>query len=107
VPRILLLAAAFVLSGCGSIKIAQINADPSHYRNRTVHVAGTVVVAAGVLGTGGYQIEDETGKIYVVSRAGVPSRGSHVEVTGTVIPGVQVLDRAVGVSIRERSHRLK
>lgn len=101
------LACGLLLTGCGSVKIAQINADPSRYRNRDVHVSGTVVAAAGVLGTGGYQLQDGTGRIYLVSRAGVPSRGARVEVTGTVIPGVQVIDRPVGVSIREKSHRLK
>jgi hypothetical protein len=102
------LAALFLfLGGCAPVKIARINADPSHYRNQTVHVAGTVVNSVGVLGTGGYQVEDETGKIYVVSRKGVPSKGSRVTVTGTVIPGAQVLGQSVGVTIKERSHQLK
>ena len=104
---VILVGASLYLTGCASVKIARINADPSRYRNQTVHVNGTVVNSAGVLGTGGYQLEDETGKIYVVSRRGIPSRGSHVSVTGTVIPGVQVLGKPVGVTIRERSHHLR
>jgi hypothetical protein len=103
----LLIPVALVLAGCGSVKIARINADPSRYRNQMVHVSGTVVNSVGVLGTGGYQLEDDTGKIYVISRSGVPSRGSHVKVTGTVMPGAQVLGQAVGVTIKEQSHRLK
>ena len=51
--------------------------------------------------------EDDSGKILVVSRAGVPSKGARVTVTGTVIPGVQVLGQPVGVTIREESHRVK
>ena len=101
------LPGALFLAGCGSVKIGQINADPSKYRNQTVHVTGTVTNSVGVLGTGGYQIEDDSGKILVVSRAGVPSKGVRVTVTGTVIPGAQVLGQPVGVTIREESHRVK
>jgi hypothetical protein len=96
-----------VLSACGSIKIARINADPSRYANRTVTVTGKVVNSVGVLGTGGYQLEDNTGRIYVLSRSGVPSRGSVVKVTETVSPGVQVLGNPVGVAIKEQQHRVK
>ena len=96
-----------LLTGCGSVKIARINADPSRYRNQTVSVTGTVTNSVGLLGTGGYQIEDDTGKIYVISRSGIPSRGSRVKVTGTVMPGAQVLGQSVGVTIRERSHRVR
>jgi hypothetical protein len=95
------------LSACGSIKIARINADPSRYANRTVTVTGKVVNSVGVLGTGGYQLEDNTGRIYVLSRSGVPSRGSVVKVTGPVSPGVQVLGNPVGVAIKEQQHRVK
>jgi len=101
------LSLIVVLSACGSIKIARINADPSHYANRTVTVTGKVVNSVGVLGTGGYQVEDNTGRIYVLSRSGVPSRGSVVKVTGTVSPGVQVLGNRMGVAIKEQQHRVK
>jgi hypothetical protein len=105
--KYLLLPLLAILTACGSIKIGRINADPSRYQNRVVHVSGTVTNSVGVLGTGGYQIEDETGKIYVISRTGVPSRGSRVNVTGTVTPGVQVLGNPLGVAIREENHRVR
>ena len=105
--KYLLLAMVALLTACGSVKIGRINADPTRYQNRVVHVTGTVTNSVGVLGTGGYQLEDETGRIYVLSRTGVPSRGSRVNVTGVVSPGVQVLGQSVGVAIREERHRLK
>ena len=43
----------------------------------------------------------------VISGKGVPSRGSHVTVTGRVVPGAEVLGTAVGVAIREESHKVK
>ena len=87
--------------------IGRINADPSRFANRPVKVSGTVTTSIGILGTGGYQIEDRTGQIYVLSRTGVPSSGSRVTVTGTVISGAQVLGRPVGTAIREEHHSVK
>ena len=103
---IIALAAA-LLAGCAPVTIGRINADPSRFQNRTVKVSGTVVNSVGVLGKGGYQLEDPTGKLYVISGTGVPSRGSRVTVTGRVSPGAEVLGTAVGVTIREQEHRVK
>jgi hypothetical protein len=103
----LVCVSAIFLTGCGGVKIGRINADPSRFRNQTVHVSGTVVNSVGVLDTGGYQLDDGTGKIYVLSRSGVPSRGSHVTVTGRVSPGVEVLGQPVGAAIREESHKVR
>jgi hypothetical protein len=107
VKRKTVLIAAVLLGGCAPLKIGRINADPSRFRNQTVHVTGTVTNSIGVLGKGGYQIEDDTGRIYVISGTGVPSRGSRVTVTGTVIPGAEVLGTAVGTAIREQRHQVK
>ncbi len=105
--RLLIAAAALALAGCAPMTIGRINADPSRYQNRSVRVTGTVTTSVGVLGTGAYQIEDKTGKIYVISRSGVPSGGSRVTVRGTVIPGAQVLGRSLGTAIREEKHSVK
>ena len=75
-----------------------------------MHVSGTVtnsVGFSGQAGISGYQLEDATGKIYVLSRRGVPSRGSKVKVTGVVSPGVQAPGQPVGVAIREESHSIR
>ena len=103
---IVVLAAA-LLAGCAPVTIGRINSDPSRFQNRTVKVTGTVTNSVGLLGRGGYQIEDSTGKIYVIWGTGVPSRGSQVTVTGRVSPGAEVLGTAVGVTIREQAHRVK
>jgi len=100
----ILVLAALVLAGCAPTTIGRIMADPSKYQNRTVRVSGTVTNSVGLLGKGGYQIEDGTGRIYVVSGTGVPSRGSRVTVTGRVSPGAELLGTSVGVAIREQRH---
>jgi hypothetical protein len=105
--KYLVVPALALLTACGSVKIGRINADPSRYANRTVSVTGRVTNSVGVLGTGGYQLEDETGRIYVLSRTGVPSRGSRVRVTGSVTPGATVLGQPIGVAIREESHSVR
>lgn len=104
---IAIAALTLFTAACGSVRIARINADPSRYANRTVSVNGQVTNSVGFLGTGGYQIDDGTGTIYVISRTGVPSRGARVRVTGTVTPGATVLGRTIGVAIREESHRVR
>jgi hypothetical protein len=103
-----LTALAAVLStACGSVRIARINADPSRYHNREVRVEGNVTTSFGALGTGGYQIDDGTGRIYVVSTgSGVPSGGSHVRVTGTVMSGATILGKSLGTAIREYNHKV-
>ena len=102
-----LAAAALVLSACAPMTIGRITADPSRFRNQPVKITGTVTHSVGLMGRGGYQLEDQTGKIYVISGSGVPSRGSRVTVTGRVLPGAEVLGTAVGVAIREDSHKVK
>jgi hypothetical protein len=101
------VAVALTLTACAPVTIARINQDPSRFRNHTVHVNGTVTTSVGILGAGGYQIDDGTGKILVVSRSGVPSSGSRVSVTGSVIAGAEVLGQPLGTAIREQSHAVK
>src|SRR5436305_11525663 len=103
----IVILAATLLAGCAPLTIGRINTDPSRFQNRAVRVTGTVTNSVGLMGKGGYQIEDSTGKIYVISGRGVPSRGSRVTVTGRVSPAAEVLGTAVGVTIREESHQVK
>ncbi|HWB85573.1 MAG TPA: hypothetical protein VG675_15620 [Bryobacteraceae bacterium] len=99
--------AALALTGCGAVKIGRINADPTRYANHKVEVTGTVTNSFGVLGTGGYQIADETGRIYVISSTGVPSKGSRVRVRGRVMSGAEVMGKAYGTAIRESHHSIE
>ena len=101
------LLGAILLSACTSVRIAQIKSDPTQFRNKTVRVDGTVTNSFGVLSTGFYEIEDETGRIFVVSNRGVPSSGAQVRVEGSVFSGATVAGRALGVAIRESKHTLR
>jgi hypothetical protein len=104
---VLALAAVLVLSGCASVRIGQIKADPTRYRNKSVTVDGRVTNSFGALVAGFYEVEDETGKIYVISRSGVPSKGARVSVKGTVMNGITVMGKAFGTAIQERDHKVR
>ena len=102
---LLTLTAALILASCGYTKIGRITADPSRYRNRTVHLEGQVISSFGALSTGGYQLEDDSGKIVVISNQGVPSKGAKVAVSGRVMEGITVMGRSFGTAIQEHDHR--
>ncbi len=99
---------ALALAGCGSVKIGRILADPGRYHNRSVTVEGRVTNVIGAFVAGVYQVEDDTGKIYILSTGqGVPTSGVRVKVQGSVTPGVNIMGRSLGTTIREREHKVK
>jgi hypothetical protein len=99
---------ALLLTSCGSTRINRILADPARYQNRNVTVEGRVTNSIGAFVAGVYEVEDESGKIYVLSsRGGVPTKGARVRVSGNVTPGVSVMGKSFGTTIRERDHKVK
>ncbi len=80
-------ATAVVIAGCAGKSINHVLADPSRYRNREIKVSGSVVNSYSIAGRGVYQIEDNTGRLWVASDRGVPHRGARVSVTGTIREG--------------------
>jgi hypothetical protein len=103
----LLLLSAMLLTGCGSVRINRILSDPARYSNRNVQVEGRVVNVVGALNMGVYEVDDGTGKIYVVSSRGVPTRNARVRVDGRVQPGLNIMGRSLGTAIRESGHRVR
>ncbi len=107
--RLLLPLIGFVLflSGCGVTRIGRILDEPNRYRNRPVTVEGRVDHSVGALLAGVYQVNDNTGKIYVISKAGVPRAGTNVKVHGRVSQGVTLGDRSFGTVLTEDSHKVR
>jgi hypothetical protein len=115
-------AGAFVLAaglgllgaGCTHMTVNRLLAEPNRYSNRDVTLHGDVVKSASVLGHGAYQLDDGTGRIWIVSNRGVPRQGARVKVTGRVRDVVD-LGRLVplppevgsGLVMQEREHRAK
>lgn len=75
------------LVACEKKTIGQIQAEPGRYANREVAIVGQVTQSYSVLGHGAYQVDDGTGKMWIVSDKGVPREGSRVWVRGTVRDG--------------------
>ncbi len=100
------IVSALLLAGCGTTKIGRILDEPNHFRNRTVRVEGTVDRSFGALVTGVYQVQDNTGRIYVLSNSGVPRTGARVSVKGKVMEGITLGTRSFGTAIREENHHV-
>lgn len=99
--------AALLLSGCAQrLRIGQLNSDPTRYINRNVSVEGRVTNSFGALGTGGYQIDDGSGRLLVTSSRGVPAKGATVRVTGRVQSGVMLMGKSWGTTLAEENHRV-
>jgi len=81
------VALGFILSACEERTINHILAEPTRYANREVGIRGRVVQSYSVLGRGAYQVDDGTGKLWVVSDKGVPRKGSQVGVRGKIRDG--------------------
>jgi hypothetical protein len=101
------LLAVFLL-GCPPHKsIYDITRDPQHYANNDVWVSGTVTNSFGILVAGAYEIDDGTGKMWVLSNGSVPSKGSRVAARGNVEPTLSIGGRSFTTILREkeRKHR--
>lgn len=105
---LVLIASVFVLTACPSeTNVGKINADPGKYRDKEVAIVGRVTDSYGVLGNGAYEVDDGTGKIWVVTRRGVPSRGAQVGVKGKVHNGINFGGRSYGTVIEETDRSSK
>lgn len=118
--RIYLIAMAIVIAavvlaaaGCKNNRtmISSIINNPDKFTDREVAIAGTVtkVYAVNLVITeaGAYQIDDGSGKIWVISRAGAPDMGAKVGLKGTVGSGLKFAGETFGTVIREKERRTK
>ena len=104
---LLIVSATLVLAGCpGRTSIERINRDPGRYANREVTIAGRVTNSFGALGSGAYQLDDNTGQMWVFSQNfGVPANGAKVVVTGTVGQGFSFGGRSFAIILRQTKRR--
>ena len=99
----LLFGTTILFSACPSeTSIGQLNGEPGRFRNKQVSVRGTVNNSFGALGLGAYELEDETGRIWVLTENGVPTRGSYVRAVGQYMNGITWAGRNYGSAIREK-----
>ena len=101
-------------AACAGTTVNRILAEPQRYANRDVTLKGDVVRSASVLGRGAYELDDGTGRIWVVAQHGVPRRGARIRATGEVkdvidLGGIVPLPREVGsgLVLVEKEHRAR
>jgi len=88
------------LVGCETTKIGDINRDSGRYAG--IPSPGKPRISFGVLNEGAFEVDDGTGRIWVLSEGfGVPGKGAHVTVTGRVQSGVTFAGRSFGTVLRE------
>jgi hypothetical protein len=106
-PAVLLVAATLCLVGCPQrTTIEKINHDPSRYAGKEVAIAGRVTSSFGAMGTGVFEIDDGTGRMWVYSeRYGVPGREAKVGVVGRITQGFTFGGRNFATILRETERR--
>lgn len=75
---------ALAMAGCEQKTINEIKAEPGRYANRDVAIVGNVTRSVSLLGRGAYEIDDGTGKLWIISDKGVPREGARVAVKGKI-----------------------
>jgi hypothetical protein len=107
VRHLLIAGLALFLAGCGTTRIGRILDEPNRFHNHTVRVDGRVDRSFGAVIAGVYQVDDGSGKIYVISNRPVPRKGARVSVKGRVMNGITIGARSFGTAIQEQDHRVQ
>jgi hypothetical protein len=106
------LVALLALAGCNTHtdKIRDIKDNPSGYASKDVTIAGEVTDVSPqipLLDLAAYQVNDDTGSIWVVSHAGAPIKGDKVGVKGRVDEAFKFGNSALGTVIEENERKVK
>jgi hypothetical protein len=104
---VLIAAAVLSLTACPPREnIARINRDPGRFAGREISIAGRVTNSLGAMGSGAFQVEDGTGRLWVFSdHYGIPGRDARVAVTGRIEQGFSFRGRNFGTILRETHRR--
>jgi len=97
---------ALFLIGCDLDTIEEVKSDPYRYENKTARIGGRVTQQMSVLNYGIYELEDATGKIFVISQRGVPSRGARVEVKGNTVNAFSLAGIDYGTVLMEEDRKI-
>ncbi len=98
----LILAALCVVGCTPQASIADINRDPGRFAGKEITIKGQASDSFGGFGQGVYQLDDGSGRIWVLSQNfGLPGNGNKVTVTGQVQQGLSFGGRTYGVVFRQ------
>ena len=104
---LLVVVGSLILAACPTrTSIERINRDPGRYVGKEVAIAGHVTTSFGALGTGVFEVDDGTGRMWVFSeRYGVPGNGARVGVRGRIEQGFSFGGRNFATIMRETERR--
>ena len=74
---------ALLTVSCERKSIKDVKLEPGRYAQQPVVVGGKVVRSFSVLGKGAYEIDDGTGRLWIVAEKSVPREGARVVARGT------------------------
>lgn len=100
-----------LLAGCKQKRtmISDILEKRDKYFDKEVIVAGRVTKTYGVnlfiAEAGAYELDDGSGKVWVITKVGTPQEGDEVGLKGIVSGGVKLGGETFGAVIRERERR--
>jgi len=104
---LLSLLPLLLLTACDLDTVSEVKNDPFKFEKDTAHLGGVVTKTYGVMGWGIYEIEDRTGKMYVVSQGrGVPGKGAKVEVKGHTKNAFTLAGMDYGTVLMESSRKI-
>ncbi len=109
--RAIAVVGVLLAAGCkeGRTRISSILNRPEEFRDRDVIIGGVVTKTNGadlvVTEAGAYQVDDGTGKIWVLTKNGLPERGQQVALKGTVAGGLRLGGESLGAVLREIERR--
>lgn len=102
------LACTVFLTACPQqTTISKLQNDPARYRNKDVALVGNVTNSFGALGYGAYELDDETGRVWVLTERGVPAKGARVGTVGKFVNGVTWGGRKFGSAFQETDRRVR
>jgi hypothetical protein len=104
---IVVVLAVLSAAGCNTnTSIADINRDPARFANKDITISGQASDSFGAMGNGIFQVDDGTGRIWVVSQNfGIPGNGAKVTVTGRVQQGISFGGRNYGTVLMQTQAR--
>ena len=101
---VLTAAGVLSLTGCdyfGFTPIKEILAKPAHFDGKEVKIRGKVTRVAKILALKGYNLQDDTGEITVITYGKLPAENDEVAIKGKVTSAVILSGSAIGLRVEE------
>ena len=102
-----LVTGSISLAGCGHIARLAAPTIPIEMAIETadgmkeVYIRGRVINQFALLGQGAYEVEDDSGRLWVTTRSGLPEMNADIVVKGIATTGVRIGTRSFGVTLSE------